>query len=299
MTPRRSEGRDFADYGVIVSNRTPYPDSAGQRPAEMLDPDAAFKSNIPIRIRPRHRNYPRHRTTRYCCASQTDPGAAAAELAARIASTCLSCTQILTIATEKQVPVLASLLLARPGTPGAEVADAARGVLEAIPGLRCGSGPARCCRKASAGSEAGIVIPWGFVAAYVVWRGEFFVGKPALAGAATGTAPGNICGAYAESKLGEVSTAQGNLRIRPDAYLKCGDSRREPANSFPQQRCTLACTSPRKRCRFAKQLCEDCVTPRRGFRWPLRRWEAVNPGCGVQPAAYTGIARQCRYNGNH
>ena len=233
------KGRDFADYGVIVSNRTPYPDSAGQRPAEMLDPDAAFKAIV------RYESGQDTKTTQdierlvIAAASRTDPGAAAArdELAARIAETLASnappaakrflCTQILTIATEKQVPVLASLLLAQPGTPGAEVADAARGVLEAIPGTVAEAALLDAVAKTAGSVKAGIVESLGIrrsVRALGAVIPLLDNSDPALAGAAT-AALGNICGAYAESKLGEVlSTAQGNLRIQvADAYLKCGD----------------------------------------------------------------------------
>ena len=86
--------------------------------------------------------------------SRNDAGrvAAQSELAAKIADSLASqvtpaakeflCRQISTLASEKQVPVLASLLVAAPGSAEARVADAARGALEAHPGLCGGRGVA-------------------------------------------------------------------------------------------------------------------------------------------------------------
>jgi type 1 glutamine amidotransferase/HEAT repeat protein len=173
--------------------------------------------------------------------SRTDASAAAArdELATRIANALASnaspaakkflCKQILTIASEKQVPVLASLLLTQPGTPGAEVADAARGVLEAIPGPVADAALLDALAKTSGSVKAGIIESLGnreSARAVGALLPLLDSSDTTLAGAAA-SALGNICGPEAEGKLKDaLSTVQGTLRRQvADANLRCADRR--------------------------------------------------------------------------
>jgi len=150
--------------------------------------------------------------------SRTDPGAAATrnELSAKIAGTLAShatpaakeflCRQISTLATEKQVPVLASLLLAQPGTPEAEVADAARGALEVMPGAAADAALLEALGKTSGSVKLGIVESLG------ERRASQAVGvlipllndSDAVMASAAAAALGKIGSAPAEEKLSEV-----------------------------------------------------------------------------------------------
>jgi len=171
--------------------------------------------------------------------SRTDPGAAATrnELSAKIAGTLAShatpaakeflCRQISTLATEKQVPVLASLLLAQPGSPEAEVAGAARGALEVMPGAAADAALLEALGKTSGSVKLGIVESLG------ERRASQAVGvlipllndSDAVMASAAAAALGKIGSAPAEEKLSEVlATVQGALRVRiADVYLKCAD----------------------------------------------------------------------------
>jgi HEAT repeat protein len=171
--------------------------------------------------------------------SRTDAGAAAArsELSARIADTLASsatpaakeflCRQISTIATEKQVSVLASLLLARPDSPEADVADAARGALQLIPGPAADTALWEALGRTSGSVKLGIVESLGERRARQAAGALIpLLNDPdgAMAGAAA-AALGKIGGAQAEETLSDVlATVQGALRAQiADAYLKCAD----------------------------------------------------------------------------
>ncbi len=174
-------------------------------------------------------------------AKRTDAGAVAArdELAGRIAKALASnatpavkkflCGQILSIATDKQVPVLASLLVAQPGTPEAEVADAARGVLEVLPGPAADEALLGALDKTSGPVKAGIVESLGSRhSARAVDASVPLLNDPDTdVASASASALGNICGVGAENKLqAALLSAQGAVRSHvADAYLKCAERR--------------------------------------------------------------------------
>jgi HEAT repeat protein len=181
--------------------------------AETIDPDAALKAlagytpgqdpRIPYDIE----------QLVIAAQSRTDPGAAATrnELSAKIAGTLASratpaakeflCRQISTLATEKQVPVLASLLLAQPGSPEAEVADAARSALEVIPGAAADAALLEALGKTSGSVKLGIVESLGERRASQAVR----VLIPLL-------------------NDSDAVMVRGALRVRiADVYLKCAD----------------------------------------------------------------------------
>ena len=218
-----------------------WPVTASMAMAETIDPDAALKAiagytpgqdpQIPYDIE----------QLVIAVNSRTDAGAAAArnELSAKIADTLASnatpaakeflCRQILTLATEKQVPVLASLLLAQPGSPEAEVADAARGALEVMPGAAADAALLDALGKTSGSVKLGVVESLGerrtsqAVGALTPLLNDAD-GSMASAAAA---ALGKIGGAEAEQKLSDVlATVQGARRVSvADVYLKCADRR--------------------------------------------------------------------------
>src|SRR5271157_913273 len=150
--------------------------------------------------------------------SRSDAGAAAArdELAAKIAETLASnatpavkeflCRQISTLATEKEVPVLASLLRAPLGGPEAEVADAARGALQVI------SGPAADAALLDALGKTRGSVKLGIVESLGERRTSQAVGAlapllndaDAAMASAAAAALGKIGGAEAEQKLSDV-----------------------------------------------------------------------------------------------
>jgi HEAT repeat protein len=214
-------------------------EQAGMAIADTIDPDAALKAmsgytpgqdpRIPYDIE----------QLVIAVNSRTDGGAAAArdELSAKIADTLASsakpaakeflCRQISTIATEKQVPVLALLLLAQPGSPEAGVADAARGTLQVIPGPAADAALLDALGKTSGTVKLGIVESLGerrdiqAVHALIPLLND----SNAVTAGAAAAALEKIGGAAAEEKLSEaLATVQGALRVRiADAYLKCAD----------------------------------------------------------------------------
>jgi type 1 glutamine amidotransferase len=218
-----------------------WPTTPNMAIAEAIDGDAAFKAIANYESGQDAKTTNDIEQLVIAAASRTDVGAAAArdELATRIADTLASnatpaakkflCRQILPIASEKQVPVLASLLLAQPSTAGAEVADACRGALEAIPGSAADAALLDALGKTGGSVKAGIVESLGnrrsagALAAVIPLLDNR---DTALASAAAATL-GNICGSDAENELRQaLSTAQGSLRMYvADAYLKCGDRR--------------------------------------------------------------------------
>ncbi len=173
--------------------------------------------------------------------SHIDPGRAAAqsELAAQIADTLAGnatpaakeflCRQISTLAGEKQVPVLASLLLASPGSEEARVADAARGALEVIPGPAADAALLDTLGKTSGSVKAGIIDSSGdrrsrgAVGALIPLLND---SDNTLASAAA-VAMEKIGGAEAEKQLSEaLSGAPGAQRARiADVYMKCAARR--------------------------------------------------------------------------
>jgi type 1 glutamine amidotransferase/HEAT repeat protein len=226
---------------VTIPIPSDWPTTANMAIAETIDADAAFKAIA---------NYASGQDAKttndieqlvIAAASRTDAGAAAArdELATRIADTLASdatpaakiflCRQILPFASEKHVPVLASLLVAQPGTPGAEVADAARGVLEVIPGPAADEALLDALSKTSGSVKLGIIESLGFrrtsraTGALIPLLGS----SDTTMAEAVAAALGNNCGSDAENELGKaLSTAQGSLRRSvADAYLRCGDRR--------------------------------------------------------------------------
>jgi hypothetical protein len=178
--------------------------------------------------------------------SRTDAEGAAArsELAAKIAHTLASnatpaakeflCRQILTLAGEKQVPVLASLLLATPGTAEARVADAARGALEAIPGPAPDAALLDALAKTEGSVKVGIIESLGnrrcrgAVGALSPLLSDYYSAS-ALASAAA-AALAKIGGAEAEEAVNfAVTTGLGEVmwvRVE-DIYLKYADRYRE------------------------------------------------------------------------
>ena len=233
---------EWAAAGKVTISIPPnWPTTAGMAIAETIDADAAFKAIVNFKSGQDPKTTNDIEQLVIAAESRTDAGAAAArdELASRMAATLASnatpeakrflCRQIVTIASEKQVPVLASLLLAQSGTPEAEVADAARGVLEVLPGPAADAALVAALDKTSGSVKAGIIESLGSRRSAQALGAVIPLldnSDPVVAGAAAG-ALGKICGADAESKMAEVaSTAQGSLRMDvTDAYLKCTDRR--------------------------------------------------------------------------
>jgi type 1 glutamine amidotransferase/HEAT repeat protein len=218
-----------------------WPTTATMAYAETVDPDAALQAVA-------NYTYGQERKVLYdveqlviAAHTRTDPGAAAArnELAAKIAATLAShatldakkflCSQISTLAMEKQVPVLASLLAAQPGTSEAQVADAARGALAVVPGAAADAALLDALAKTSGTVKLGIVESLGdrrtpqAVGALLTLLND---PDPAMAGGAAG-ALAKIGTPEVEDKLVErLSTAVGDLRLQvAEAYLKCADRR--------------------------------------------------------------------------
>jgi len=218
-----------------------WPTTATMAYAETVDPDAALQAVA-------NYTYGQERKVLYdveqlviAAHTRTDPGAAAArdELAAKIAATLAShatldakkflCNQISTLAMETQVPVLASLLAAQPGTSEAQVADAARGALAVVPGAAADAALLDALAKTSSTVKLGIVESLGerrtpqAVGALLTLLND---PDPAMAGGAAG-ALAKIGTPEVEDKLVErLSSAVGDLRLQvAEAYLKCADRR--------------------------------------------------------------------------
>ncbi len=226
---------------VTIPVPNDWPTTATMAMAETVDSDAAFKAvasyspgqdatltnNIELLV--------------VAANTRTDPDAAAVreKLAAKIADTLGSnatpaakrflCRQIATLATEKQVPVLASLLAAQPDTPEAEVADAARAALEGIPGSAADAALLDALGRTSGSVKVGIVESLGqrrAGGAVEALTPLLHDSDSALASSAT-AALGRIGGAEAERKLSDaLHTTQGPLHVRvAQAYLKCAERR--------------------------------------------------------------------------
>jgi HEAT repeat protein len=218
-----------------------WPTTATLAYAETVDPDAALEAVANYTDgQPRKVLYDVEQLV-IAANTRTDPGAPAVrdELAAKIAATLAShatpdakkflCQQISTLATEKQVPILASLLAAEPGTSAAQVADAARGALAVTPGAAADRALLDALPKTSGAVKLGIIESLGerrtpqAVGALLTLLND---SDPAMASGAAG-ALARTGTPEAESKLLEqLSTTAGDLHLQvAEAYLKCADRR--------------------------------------------------------------------------
>ncbi len=233
---------EWAATGKVTIPIPPdWPTTPAMAIAETIDPDAALKAVAAYT--PGQDAAVTNNITQLVVAANTrsDAGGVAAreKLAARIADALNSnatpaakeflCRQISTLATEKQVPVLASLLLAQPGTPEAEVADAARSALETISGTAADAALLDALGKTGGSVQVGIVESLGQrrVPGATAALTPLLNASDVVLASAAAAAMGRIGGADAEKGLSDaLSTTPGALRTRvAESYLKCAERR--------------------------------------------------------------------------